>query len=548
MSLQKYALIVVILIGFLLRFYRLSEFPVHLNHDEVSQLYDAISIAQTGKDIYGNFMPFIFPSVNDFKPPFYTYTTALFYFIAGFNEVTVRLPGAIFGTLLIPVIYLFTLKLLGNWKIGLGAAFFTAISPFEIFFSRKSFENGIGIFLILLGFSCLLSFVKNYETKSNKLLYISSILFGIAIYTYFSHAIIIPLLLVSFILIFNSSFSLKKRFVLPILIFLICSIPILGAIFLNADTSYRSKTVFILQDVNLGRVIDYGVSNNAIVTIFNRSKAIIDFSFTRYMNQFNPVYIFGDGLDLTNQGLIDIGPLLLIQLPFFILGIWFLINSKDLIKQRNFIFFSILLGMIPSGLTFEENSPHRVVIVFTIFNVICAAGLYLFLNKLSFWRKGIQFMVLFILVFSFLLNFIYFIHIYFVNFPNEKSQLIHYPLKDVVQYAWQERDKYDQVIFDPLYGETVPIIGTAAHYYFAFYGNFPPALLQKEYKLGSKDREVLFDKFSIRKITWLEDKNLKNVLIIGNMWSLPIHLIEKEKIIKVFNYYNGMPAFYAIKL
>ena len=60
-------LFIIILLAAFLRFYRLAEFPIQLSHDEVPQLYDAISIAQTGKDIYGSFLPFMFRSINDFK-------------------------------------------------------------------------------------------------------------------------------------------------------------------------------------------------------------------------------------------------------------------------------------------------------------------------------------------------------------------------------------------------------------------------------------------------------------------------------------------------
>src|SRR3989344_4875071 len=153
-------LLLVILIGAVFRFYKLSDFPVQLNHDEITQLYDAISIAQTGKDIYGNFLPFIFPSIGDFKPPFYTYITSFFFMIFGWRELTIRLPGALFGLFMIPAVYLFTLKLLRNNNIALLSAFFTSIAPFEIFFSRKSFENGAGIFLMLLGFFCLFSYME----------------------------------------------------------------------------------------------------------------------------------------------------------------------------------------------------------------------------------------------------------------------------------------------------------------------------------------------------------------------------------------------------
>ena len=50
-------LVLIFLLAAFLRFFRLSDYPVHLGHDEVSQLYDAISISETGKDIYRNNLP-----------------------------------------------------------------------------------------------------------------------------------------------------------------------------------------------------------------------------------------------------------------------------------------------------------------------------------------------------------------------------------------------------------------------------------------------------------------------------------------------------------
>ena len=159
---KSYLIIIgIVLIGLFLRFYRILDFPVQLNHDEVSQLYDAISIAQTGKDIYGNSLPTIFPSVQDYKSPFYTYITSFFYLMLGGGELTIKLPGAIFGSLAILAVYIFVLRLFKDPKIALVSSFLTAIAPFEIFFSRKSFENVAGIFFMILGFTALLQFTKN---------------------------------------------------------------------------------------------------------------------------------------------------------------------------------------------------------------------------------------------------------------------------------------------------------------------------------------------------------------------------------------------------
>lgn len=521
-------LLIIILLGIFWRFYKLTDFPVQLNHDEVTQLYDAISVAQTSKDIYGNFLPFIFHSVGDFKPPFYTYITSAFYMLIGGGELTIRLPGVLFGILLIPAVFLFTYRLLKDNKIALIAAFFTAVAPFEIFFSRKSFENGAGIFLMLLGFSSLLYY---FEKKKSKYLYIASLVFGLAIYTYFSHAIIIPLLLIVFIFIFRTNLGNKGKIFVPVLIFMLFFLPLLFITMTNADSRNRTQAVFVVQDLNLVREIDLG----------NKLKAVFDFSFNRYLDQFNPLYIFGNGLELTSQGPIGSGPLLLIQLPLVILGIIYLVGLQDFKREKKFILAWILIGMLPSGLTFEPHSPHRSIMIFTMLNIISAAGLYMIL------RSG-NFKIIAILATLFVVNYVYFLHMYFVNFPFEKSENIHYPFKQVALFAWSQHSRVNQIIFDPLFGETAPVIGTAAHYYMAYYGNFPPSQFQKDYRRGEKDREVLFDKFSVRKIEWRDDQYLKDVLIIGSRWSLPIDSIDKSKIIRIFYYYNGQPAFYAVKL
>ncbi len=544
-SRQVLILFLIVLFGAVLRFVKLAEYPIQLNHDEITQLYDAISIAHTGKDIYGNFLPFIFPSIGDFKPPFYTYITSFFYLIIGGGEITIRLPAAIFGLLTILAVYFFVIKLLKNRNIALLAAFFTSIAPFEIFFSRKSFENGAGIFLMLMGFSFLFQYL---EKKKLIWIYLAGLIFGIAIYTYFSHAIIIPLLLTFFICIYRKYFLARfKKFLGPLLLFACLILPLFVLILTNSDTRFRTQTVFVGQDVNLGRELGY-VDSSSPFSFLQRNKITFDFIFNRYLQQFNPVYLFGNGLDFTNQGLIGIGPLLLVQFPFLILGLLYLLRQKDLNRENKFMAAWIILGMLPSGLTFESYSPHRVVMVFTMLNIICAAGLYYSLEFLRRFKLYFKFAVGFVTI-VLCFNVVYFLHMYFVNLPFEKSQYIQYPFKQVALFAWSQYKNFDHIVFDPQFGDIAPEIGVGAHYYFAYFGNIPPAKFQMEYHVGTKPREVIFDKFSIRQVYWPADKDLKNTLVIASFWSVPeSDISDKSKIIKRFYFYNGKLAFYAIKL
>lgn len=541
---DKKILILIILLGVILRFYRLTNYPIQLNPDELTQLYDAISIAQTGKDIYKNFMPFIFPSVGDFKPPFYTYVTTLFYFLFGWSEWIIRLPGAIFSALLIPAIYMFALRLTKKRDIALIAAFFTAIAPFEIYFGRKSFENGAGILFSVLGFLLL---YKYFENKKKRWLSTASIIFATGMYTYFSHAVVIPLLIISFVLIYRSHFSSRIiQYLLPIFIFLILVTPLILLILVNPGVRYRSQTVFIVQDRVLGNQTSLGKINNSPGNFLSVSKITADYIFNRYLKQFDPGYLFANGLDLTNQGLLGSGPLLLVQLPFLILGFIFLIRSETLKDERKFIVAWVLLGMLPSALTFEDHSPHRVVVVFTMLNIVSASGLYFFLRWLSQFRRYILYRLILIIIIGF--NIAFFLQIYFINYSFEKSEFLQYPFKEVAQFMWSEYPNFDSIVFDPQFGDLAPMIGVGAHYYLAYYGKVPPSKFQNELHTGSKPRELVFDKFSIRQVYWPADKDQKNSLFVVSIWSVPLKDVDPKLVIKRFNFYNGKLAFYAIKL
>ena len=534
------------MLGVVLRLWGLQQYPVHLSHDEVSQAYDAISIAQTGKDIYGNFLPTIFPSVGDYKSPFYTYATALVYLLIGNHEWMIRIVGVIFGILIIPAVFLFTLKLTKESKMALFAAFFTAISSSEIHFSKKSFESGAGIFFVLIAFICFVTYLEKQRTP--KWLYTGVIFSVFGMYTYFSHAIIIPLMLAAFILIFRKKFyGGVKKYLPALMLWILLLVPLMMIILTNPGSRYRSQDVFITQDSVLEKQLNLIANESLSLSRFLQFKTTGDAIFNRYLAQFDPVYLFGNGLGLTNQGMIDIGPFLFFQLPLLLIAVFYLAKSTEFSNAYKLLGVWIIFGVLPSSLTFEAFSPHRMVIVFTLVNILSGIGAYWLwqkINNLKLYKTAIILILAIVLLF----NEVYFFHIYFVNNPYEKSEYIQYPFKQISEFAWSQYDNFDLIVIDPLFGGDAPFIATATQYYLAYFGNYPPAKFQKEYRIGNKERETTFDKFSIRKIVWIEDQHLKKTLFIGSWLSFPLQSIDKDRIIKIFYSYDGKPAFYAVKL
>jgi hypothetical protein len=225
-----------------------------------------------------------------------------------------------------------------------------------------------------------------------------------------------------------------------------------------------------------------------------------------------------------------------------LIGIYLLIKEKSNKTGIVFIFAWILINMIPSGLTFDEYSPHRAIAVFTMLNVVSSVGIY-FLYK-RFGKLALVGILILLVA-----NFAFFAKRYVVNYTIERSEALQYPFKELSLFAWANYDKYDQIIFDPKFGEYHPWIGTGAQYYLAYYGHFDPLKMQKEYTIGDQDkRETKFDKFSIRAVFWPTDNKLKNALIIASPWSLPVEISKEANIIKTFYFKTTAPAFFAIEL
>lgn len=546
---NKYLLFVIIVsIGGFLRFYKLSDYPVQLNIDEMSQLYEAISIAQTGKDIYGNRLPVVFPLFGVYAPGIYIYLTSLVYQILGDREIIIRIPAAVMGTFSIFSVYLFVNILFRNWKIATIAAFLIAIQPSEIFYSRKSFESMVGHFFVFLGFSFLLLYVRR---KFQKLWAISGAFsLSFAMYTYAAHLTTIPILLLSYLVIFRKNLFEKRRFVLPVFAFILFSLPLLFFILTDANLRFRSNTIFISKDPALGSLIANIKGDDPLLNSFSSVKTTIDYTFNRYLNQFDPLYLFGNGLDLTNQGFMGMGPLYYFQFILVIAGFIFLIYLPNFSKEKKFFLSLIILSILPGSLTFEAHSPHRSVLAFALTGIVSGLGLYWIARTVkSYGRNTAKYALSILMLFIIAGNFIYFVHLYTINYPSEKSQNMHYPFKDVALFVWSNYGNFEQIVFDPQFGDVAPEIGAGAQYFFAYYGSVPPDKFQKGYHPGTKSREAIFDKLSIRAVYWPYDKEMKNTLIIASPWTVPENDIkDKGRIIKRFNFYNGQLAFYAIKL
>src|SRR3990167_1719234 len=99
------ALLAIVILAAVLRFWQLGQNPPSLDWDEAAHGYNAYSILKTGRDEYGYKFPLYFRSFDDYKPPIYTYLVVPSIAIFGLNDFAVRFPSALIGVFAIMFTY-----------------------------------------------------------------------------------------------------------------------------------------------------------------------------------------------------------------------------------------------------------------------------------------------------------------------------------------------------------------------------------------------------------------------------------------------------------
>jgi len=112
---QKQKVFILLLTGLILSFvFRvilLTESPPGLFCDEASFGYNAFSIAETGRDEHGVFLPVFFEAFGDFKNPVYVYILVPFVKLLGLSVFSVRFTSAFIGigSVLLFIAFLFVI-------------------------------------------------------------------------------------------------------------------------------------------------------------------------------------------------------------------------------------------------------------------------------------------------------------------------------------------------------------------------------------------------------------------------------------------------------
>ena len=562
MQKSKIFLLLILFLALVLRFWKLGSYPA-LNADEAAVGYNAYSLIRTGLDEHGNSWPIHFQSFNDYKPGLYFYLVLPFVWFLGLNEWAVRIPGAFLGVATVYLVYLLADQLLKIQKnkieniryqmVPLLSAFFLAISPWHIHFSRGGWEVNVATFLVVLA---ILLFLKGLI--SNVFLFLSSFFFSLSLYTYHAARVITPILVIGLLVIEKDVLKKNiKNFFLAGLVGLMIALPLVKDL-TKPEIFSRAAGVGLFADTGpLARINEqrgeHGVLTGLSTIIFHNKLVNYGLAFFENLTEhFEGEFLFLSGDDVQRNKVPETGQMYIFDLLWIMIGIsWMLKNLEK--KEVRFILFWLVVAPTASALTFQSPSALRSQNMIIPLVLICSFGLSITINfflskkindskdlirgkhfKLNRFKPlGLVFIVALISW-----SFGRYLHMYYVHMAKEYPFSSQYGVRELVTYISENKEKYRKIIVTDRYDQPYIL--------FLFYLKFPPKDFQNNHILTPRDKYGFstvrgFDKYEFRPIFWdLDQPNNPNSLIIGTDEEIPdeANIIAKIYGINGYKYFE----------
>ena len=525
-------LIIILLIAFSFRFINLNSTPA-LNPDEAALGYNAYSLIQTGKDEHGDSWPLHFKSFGDFKPGGYVYLALPFVKVLGLNTLAVRLPNLILSLLTIFFLYKLVFLLSKSEILALLSSSVLALSPWHIHFSRGAWESSAALSFILIG---TYFFFKSINTKFLLNFSLFVLFYVLSLYIYHSARLIAPLLALTLVVIYFKNLVKKlPQILFPIFFGVILAIPVafsflnnggtarIGGVGLTADQGPVWRSNELINQHSDIKIIDRIIHNKRILYLISWGQ--------KYTSHFDLNFLVINGDEVPRSKVPEMGQIHLIELPFLILGLIFLLKSTIYsLRPKIFIIAFLLIAPIASSLTFQAPSALRALSMVIPLSILIANGIYYSFTLINKSKLINLVLILFILIYGYFVA--YYLDSYFLHYPKRFPFAWQYGFDQLVPYLEDQKDKYNQIYITNKYDQPYIL--------FLFYSKYPPQKIQSEIILTPPDNfgfsTVLnYEKYNFQKINWNDLPS--NSLVVTSDELIPIEPV------KVINFPNGQPGF-----
>lgn len=349
-SVQWISLLAVVTLATVLRIYGLKDIPAGFFCDEAGLGYNAFSIASEGTDENGNSWPLFFWSFGvSYKNPAFIYAAAPLVKVLGLSEFSVRLTSALYGIGTVIAAFFLGRAVMGAW-VGLFAAFFLAICPWHVHFSRVAFELISFPFFFVIGFTAFVRY-----TQGRRTLWVAMFFFGLCFYAYAIANLFVPLFVVGACLLYLPTLLRRWRESLVAFIVLVATIsPIAWMYAQRPDLTQQ----YFRNTTNLAQGEPLAVQAERI--------------WRYYQHFFSSEFLFERGDPIVRHAVPGFGELHPFYAPFLLLGILVAAFRRD--RASKLILWWLAIYPLGASLMTEIPSASRGFIGVPAFCLLTAMG------------------------------------------------------------------------------------------------------------------------------------------------------------------------------
>ncbi len=314
-------LVLILLLAGFLRAWNLNENPPEIFADEVFNYVSAKSFFE-GSRVHGD------------RLPVYGFASYLSASVLGDGPLGIRMPAVFFGLVSILLVYLLAKELFGDAASALFAAFFMAIIPWHIHYSRVGWEAASFLPFLLLS---VYLFIYGLNRERKSALIVSFGMFALTFYTYVM-AQLYSLLLLSCLLVIHRRYFLgeRKALMTGLIVFLILTAPFIWVLVTEP---------IIFERASMISTFAYGIDSESL-SVFG----------TNYIKHLGPDFLFTRGdPNLRHGG--GTGVIYWVMLPFLAAGIAYSAATAGRRKEFYFLLFWLAVFPIAAALT-NDGVPH----------------------------------------------------------------------------------------------------------------------------------------------------------------------------------------------
>lgn len=411
--------IIIALIVFL-HLYKLTEIPCGLNVDEVGSAYDAYCIETYGVDRYAKSFPVYFTNYGDGQNAFYTYLTALLFWLFGASRLTIRMGIALSSLAGALFCFLLARSKWRDTKVPVLLLCLYAILPIFTLTQRFGLESHL---MLSASAAVLYTTLRALETQKWQYYLIAGIVMGLSLYTYALVYIVLPIYL---LLWFAYGVYLKKirfrTFPLLLLPLALAAAPLIMVQLINA----LSLPEMQIGPFTLTRLLKYRSGELGLQDIFRNLRQM-----------FTNTLLYDK---LTYNTIPRYGTMYYFSLPFLFIGL--AVTVREMLcslRQRQFdgsaliIFWlagEFIMGCLLKG--WSTPNTTRMIGIFIVYLYFITSGIYSVWKVLKKGRQKRTFAG--ILAGLYAVSFFSFAHYYFTDYSREA-----FPLN------WLFYEPYDEI-------------------------------------------------------------------------------------------------------